>query len=66
MRTFTIVPTNARARPVTLNAFDDTAVLHGAERFSFEDAAVYEAGAYKYSLRHEGGVWCIYMRTEPP
>lgn len=66
MRTFTIVPINSGAKPVNLNAFDDNAVLHAAGQFDFGDAAVFEAGAYKYSLTHDGGVWCIYMRTEPP
>ena len=44
---------------------NDCAVLYAANQFGLEDAAVFEAGAYKYSLRRESGVWCIYTRVEP-
>ena len=65
MRTFSIVATTSRAKTFDFEATNDCAVLYAANQFGLEDAAVFEAGAYKYSLRRESGVWCIYTRVEP-
>ena len=62
MRRFTLAPVSSDAQELEIEAFDENAVLHAVGQGGFNEAEVYEGGEYRFSVRLEAGVWCVFQR----
>ena len=66
MHNFTIVPASMNAEIIEITTFDESAVLTAAQRLGCQDAAVFEGGIYRYSLRlTSAGGWSIFQQRGP-
>ena len=64
MRRFMHAPVSPDAPKLEIEAYDENAVLQTVGKVGFNEADVYEGGEYRFSLRLEAAVWCIYQRGE--
>ena len=63
MRRFMLAPVSPDAQKLEIEAYDENAVLQTVGKVGFNEADVYEGGEYRFSLRLEAAVWCIYQRN---
>lgn len=62
MHKFILAPVASGAPEFEFVGLNEAAVLIAADKLGFSESHVYENNAYKFSIRLEAGVWCIFQR----